>query len=270
MEKLIRTVDKAKGIVQVTTIDERWYVKPEESKTSGIPEIVAVPSVTWIAGHYPKGIGFYKWLADKGWDESEAIKSAAGDKGSKVHKAIEHLIKGETIKINDKFENHSTGLMEELSLEEYTCIMSFGAWFKETKPEIIKSEEIVWNDTEGYAGTVDIMCKIDDEYWIVDIKTSKQVWPEHMLQVSAYKHALPNHDKIKLGILQVGYNRNKAGFKFTEVEDKYDLFLSAKTIWKHETDGVTIKQKDYPLTVSLNLPPLVKKTVKKAQTNVQL
>ena len=33
-----------------------------------------------IAGHYPKGIAFYKWLAEKGWDESQALKSAAGDK----------------------------------------------------------------------------------------------------------------------------------------------------------------------------------------------
>jgi hypothetical protein len=42
-----------------------------------------VPSVTWISGFWPKGIGFYKWLADKGWDEAEAAKQAAGDKNEK-------------------------------------------------------------------------------------------------------------------------------------------------------------------------------------------
>jgi hypothetical protein len=54
-----------------------------------------------------------------------------------------------------------------------------------------------------------------------------------------------------LGILQVGYKRNKNGFKFTEVEDQYPLFLATREIWKKETSGQRPLQKDYPLEISL-------------------
>jgi hypothetical protein len=94
MKKDIINKDKERGIVQITTFDERWYARPTEDPITKLPRFEFVPSVTWIADHYPKGVGFYKWLANKGWDEAEAIKSAAGDKGSKVHLAIADLIRG--------------------------------------------------------------------------------------------------------------------------------------------------------------------------------
>jgi hypothetical protein len=72
MKKLIRNVDEKRGIVQITTYDERWYAHEVKDPITGIPTVIFVPSVTWVAESYPKGIGFYKWLADKGWDEAEA------------------------------------------------------------------------------------------------------------------------------------------------------------------------------------------------------
>ena len=101
MQKIIREVDEKRGILQVTIADERWYVKETTNPATELPIHTFVPSVTWIAGHYPKGIGFYKWLADKGWDESQAIKSAAGDKGSKVHDAISAILRGEEVRIEE-------------------------------------------------------------------------------------------------------------------------------------------------------------------------
>src|SRR3990167_10405660 len=108
MKKIIRETDEKRGLVQVTIADERWYLKPIDNPLTGIPEYKAVPSSTWIADSYPKGIFFYKWLADKGWDEAEAIKSAAGDKGSKVHMAIEAILRGEEVRIDSKFMNKSS------------------------------------------------------------------------------------------------------------------------------------------------------------------
>src|SRR5713101_1088766 len=146
MKKIIRVVDEQKGIVQCTTVDERWYVRDAVNKETGLPEMQFVPSVTWIAGYYPKGIQFYKWLAEHGWDESQAIKNAAGDKGSKVHFAIVDLIDGKEVGMAAKYLNPSTGQEEELSLEEYECLMSFAVMVKVIKPQILVREETVWND----------------------------------------------------------------------------------------------------------------------------
>lgn len=251
MQKVIKTVNADKRTVQVTVGDERWYFRETEDKAKN-PIFVAVPSVTWIAGHYPKGVEFYKWLANKGWDESQAIKSAAGDKGSKVHHAIEALLGGFEVKMESKFGN-AHGEPEELALEEYEAILSFQAWFEATKPEIIATETVAYSEAHRYAGTIDFVCRIDGELWIVDFKTSKSVWTEYELQLSAYKHADHDWQDAKLAILQVGYNRNKAGYKWNEIEDKFDLFKVAQQIWHHECGDQKPKVRDYPLSLKLEI-----------------
>src|SRR5439155_20894113 len=170
------------GIVQVTIADERWYIKDTIDPVSGLPIKTFVPSVTWISGHYPKSIGFYKWLAQKGWDEAEAIKIAAGDKGSKVHNAIGTLLAGEKVEISypdhkgSEYVNPTTGQLEELTLEEYDCLLAFQRWFQEVKPETIAREFVVWNEEYGYAGTIDYLCKIGGVPYLIDFKTSQDVW----------------------------------------------------------------------------------------------
>ena len=77
---------------------------------------------------------------------------------------------------------------------------------------------------------------IEDKKYIIDLKSSQYIWPSHELQISAYKHAGdPEHQKdLGLAILQLGYRKNKRHWKLTEIEDKYEQFLAAKTIWQSE------------------------------------
>lgn len=274
MKKEIRTVDRDRGILHVTTVDERWYACPSTDAETGLPCYRYVPSVTWITSHFPKGVGFYKWLATKGWDESEAIKAAAGDKGSKVHQGITRLIDGETVEMGSLLVNPSTGQPEEISLEEYECLLSFRDWWAAMRPRTVWREQVVWNMTEGYAGTLDWFGFLDPPdgklkgLWLIDWKTGQDVWPDHELQVSAYRHALVTEEmpedvrevygmlgQVRLGILQVGYRRNQRGWKLTEVEDQFDVFLATHRIWAKQTAGEAPKQAEYPLSVSLNGEP---------------
>ncbi len=269
MQKIIKEVDQKRGILQITVADERWYLKQSRDPETDLPIYKGVPSVTWIAGYYPKGIGFYKWLAEMGWDEAQAAKQAAGDKGSKVHLAIEMILNGEEFRVDTKVLNKSTGQMEELTFEELLCVKSFCDWRAEAKPEIISTERVVFSDIHGYAGRVDLICRIDGVPYVIDFKTSKQIWREHEMQVSAYRVALENgenpiHERnangtegklidpsgLKTAILQVGYERNKAGWKFTEIEDNFPLFLVAKQIWQREAGDQDIKVRDFPIVLS--------------------
>ena len=249
MKKTIKYLSEDKKTMQITCEDERFYVKPDE-KTG---QDVFYPSVTWICGHYPKGVAFYKWLANHGWDESEALKQAAGDKGSKVHSAIVDLIDGNEVAMNMQYPNPTTGNLEELALEEYECLLSFVNWFKEVKLLIITREVVVFNEEFHYAGTVDLLCQINGVTWLIDFKTGQYIWPEYELQVSAYRHALMHHKALKLGILQVGYRLNKKKFKFTEIDDKFDLFQSAYRIWQNEQEGVEPKKIDLPTSLKLEI-----------------
>ena len=262
MNKEIRTVTQD-GIVQITICDERFYARPTTDSITGLPAAYEfVPAVTWISSFYPKGVGFYKWLANTGWDEAQAIKQAAGDKGSKVHHAVGDLIDGKTVAMDAAYVNNTTGQEEPLTLEEYDCLLAFKAWWETVAPvKVIAREVVLWNDEYGYAGTADLLCGIKDELWLIDLKTSQYVWPEFELQVSAYKHALPEAwaaEKAKLAILQVGYRLNKRRWKFTPVEDQFPLFLAARQIWQNECEGVTVFKRDYPLAITLGptmIPP---------------
>jgi hypothetical protein len=265
MKKEIRSVDEKLGIVQVTIADERWYIKDVINPTTKLPEFMYVPSVTWIAGHYPKGVGFYKWLADRGWDEAQALKVAAGNKGSKVHEAISAILRGEEVRIDSSFLNRETGQLEELTLEEVDCIKSFVDWRAENKPVDISWDVTVFSEKYGYAGTIDYICKIGEQVWLIDFKTSADVWPEYELQVSAYKRPIESGEfgiegftevsNIKLAILQIGYRRNKAGYKWNEIEDQFPLFLAARQIWAKECEGQSPKKRDYPIVLSPAITP---------------
>lgn len=270
MQKIIKE-NKEKGIIQITTPDERWYAIQSEDENTGLPFYRYIPSVTWVCSFYPKGVAFYKWLAEKGWDESQALKNAAGDRGSKVHKAIEDMIDGKEVKMDAKYINKSTGLEEELSVEEYDSVISFAKWANAAKPKFIQKETMVVSEKYGFAGTIDCIAEIAGETYVIDWKTSQYIWPEYELQISAYLEALKEKNILKdakLAVLQVGYRKNRNGWKWNVIAPRFDLFLAARSIWSKECDGDKPKQKDYPISVKLSYMELPKEIVKAKKSKI--
>lgn len=259
MQKEISVVDDKKGIVRITTLSERWYAKQGTNETTGLPEFKFYPSSTWIAGHYPKGTAFYKWLAQNGWNESESIKESAGRRGRQVHQATELLEKNGSLSIDEKLVDDD-GKEQPLSTEALDGILSFQKWHDEVKPELLANEMTVFG--ENYAGTLDRIYRIDGVVYIVDIKTSKQIWEEHKLQIASYSHAEIDYNSLgitksewdarKLAVLQLGYPLNKNKYKMTIIEDKYELFKVARMIWQNENENAKPLERDYPLTIKLN------------------
>lgn len=255
---MLKEIKKIKrGVIRITSLNERWYAKYSVNQKTGLKEYIYYPSSTWISGYYPKGQYFYKWLAGKGWTEVEAVKQAAGDKGSRVHYACQDLDDGKEIKITDKYLNPSTKQKEELSKEEVDCLISYRDFLDEVRPKLLAQEITSFGDV--YAGTADKIFRIGKEVWIVDLKTSQSIWPEHELQISSYSHMQFDIKKMKisekewknrkLAILQIGYKKNKKGYKFTEVQDKFHLFKNAYKIWKNENPNIKPKERDYPSVI---------------------
>ncbi|HIG93975.1 TPA: hypothetical protein HA234_07305 [Candidatus Woesearchaeota archaeon] len=244
-------IRESNGLVQVTYVEERWYHKKDSD--------IFAPSITYVVHYYPRGAGFDKWLADKGMDDAEAIKKAAGDKGSRIHAAIEDLLSGKEITFDKKYFSKEDGTEKDLSVEEWEALLSFSAWHAKYKPKVLRVEETVFQDpTEdfksGFAGTVDLVCEIEGELYIIDFKTSKDIYPSHRLQVSAYKHIIQKaypERKINLAILQVGYPRNKNRYKFTEIDDEFETFKAVYKIWECEVKYKKPLQKDLPIKIKL-------------------
>ena len=236
-----REINKDTGLVQITLENERWY-GDDISKTY-------YPSSSWICSVWPKGYQLMKWIADNGWEESQKIKNEAGERGSNVHEGISLLLLNQELHIDN------------YSYEEWMAIMSFVAWWKKTKPTLLATEVSGINHEVGYGGTIDLICMINNELWVIDYKTSQSIYKEYELQISSYGELAKCIDigldiskmPINLGILQIGYKLNKQKYKFKKIENQMDLFLSAKKIWAEENKNQNPRQIEMPITLSISI-----------------
>ena len=273
MQKEIRELITKDGqkIWQITTSDERFYGKQTTNPTTGLPEIIWLPSVTWIKNYYYTSPYLVRWIADKGLTESERIKKEAGTRGDKIHQATEQLEKDGEIRIEDKFLNKETGQMEELTAEELEAVISYKDFIDDTNAEILANEMTVFS--EKYAGTLDRIFRINGQIYIIDLKSSQNIRKDMIIQLSAYSHTEIDYTGLgitdeewkarKLAVLQLGYQKNSKKYKFTEIKDRYDLFELAYSVWQEENPDAKPKQKDFPLVIKLQRSIANQKRVKK-------
>lgn len=101
---------------------------------------------------------------------------AAAARGSAVHEAIENFAKYGIEDCEPEHRGYFDGFMK---------------WAKENMVEVVASEVMVYNQTYRYAGTLDLICNVRGERWLIDVKTTAQL--NEMLtgvQISAYGAAL--------------------------------------------------------------------------------
>tara|TARA_Y100000310_G_scaffold219808_1_gene221239 strand:+ start:5972 stop:6844 length:873 start_codon:yes stop_codon:yes gene_type:complete len=104
------------------------------------------------------------------------IRDEAGDRGTAVHNAIEaHL--------------HGHGLPDDLNEDERLCAEAAQRFLAERDSQILAAEMTVWNSTLDYAGTFDMWDVWQGERWLLDWKTSANVYAEHAIQLAAYMNA---------------------------------------------------------------------------------
>jgi hypothetical protein len=66
-------------------------------------------------------------------------------------------------------------------------LFQFRDWVRSAKPWILGTEFQVFNLSEGYAGTADLLVRlVDGSIWLVDLKTGKGTYSEHLLQLMGY------------------------------------------------------------------------------------
>ena len=236
---------------QITFLDRRVYKKEEG---------VYYPSVTTILQYMPKNKFFDNWLKDVGHNADLIMKKAA-DEGTAVHNAMEDLIAGKEIVWMDDYGN------AKYNLTVWKMILKVAEFLQTYKPEIIAVEEFTFSDKHKYAGTADLVCKIDGEMWLIDLKTSNNLHRSYDLQLSAYAKAweeMFGQQINRTGILWVKSAKRgpakKAGViqgkgwevkEAVDIDANFDLF---KTIYKlYELDNPTTEPiyNSYPTKIKL-------------------
>lgn len=238
-------------IDQINFLDERFYSLDGEN---------FYPSVTYILDCYPKGFGFNQWLKDLG-SNADQVRDRAAAIGTKIHDAINHLLQGEPLVWDEKV----------YSLDEWLYILRFTTFWKTYKPELISTEQSLISPELGFGGTVDLVCRISGQVWLIDLKTSNYLNNSYELQVAAYRK-LWNGLQPDLQIQRAGIFWFKAdtrgedkkgltiqgeGWKLMEYsndwKNAWNLFEATQMIWRNENPNPKPKNRVYPVKVSLSI-----------------
>jgi hypothetical protein len=169
---------------------------------------VYFPGVTTILHEtLPTPFALRQWIGDIGNEKAQQKLESAADRGTRIHNACESLLRGEDVHLGRDFSNSN----------DKKCVVAFADWVNEYNPFIQSPEDIEFTvaSRHGFAGTLDIFCYINDEPWIIDIKTSTGIYESHKLQIVAYQQALYEMRGIqaKTAILHLNY-RTKKGYSF--------------------------------------------------------
>lgn len=75
---------------------------------------------------------------------------------------------------------------------------AFLGWLEDHHVEFLHAERKVYSRAGVYAGTVDLVARVDGVLTVVDYKTSSGWYPEYNVQVAGYREAL--EEELELGI----------------------------------------------------------------------
>lgn len=128
---------------------------------------------------YDESINVVEWIRQRGLG-ADAARDQAATRGLNVHDILETWMK--------------TGRAPNLAdhpVEHHPYIRGLVAWLLERDPEPVLVEELVCSPVDGYAGRMDLLCRIDGELVAVDLKTQKdcKIFESAHLQLAAYMRA---------------------------------------------------------------------------------
>lgn len=161
-------------------------------------------------------------------------RDTAADLGTAIHNIADRMVKGQLYQVSE---------------EQEPFVASYATFLTDWTPEFRLVEAMVYNLGAHYAGTLDLVCDMAGETWLLDIKTGKGVYPDYALQLAAYgnatfvgyagdpvEYAMPAIDRY--GILHVrpeGYHL----FPMAVDADTFDAFLSCRALfgWNETAKG---------------------------------
>lgn len=101
-------------------------------------------------------------------------RDTAADVGTRVHRLVEQLARGAE---------------PEITAEEAPYVDAYRRFLVAYKPRFLAVEEMVVSLRHQYGGTLDAVCAIGGETWLVDVKTGMGVYAETGLQLAGYASA---------------------------------------------------------------------------------
>lgn len=229
---------------KITMPDSRYYRRNGEY----------YPSVTYVLQYYPKGKYYEDWLKKVG-HSSEWIVRKSAEEGTLVHEMAEDYLNGKEIKYLNDYGK------PKMDVSIWSMFLNFVDFWETYNPTLIETEVHIFSDELKVAGTCDLVCEIDNQLWILDLKTSNNLQITYDLQTSVYAQCYKEcfgKEAYRVGVLwlksksrgedKTGKRLKGKGWEIYESsksqQENLDIFKSVKKIFDLENP------KPKPLTQS--------------------
>ena len=188
-----------------------------------------LPGVTTILGilNKPQLVAWANNLGLNGIESSKFVDDLA-NVGTLAHALVHEHLTGKKVDL-DEYSKKDIDRAEN-------AVISYFEWEKDKKVKVILAEAQLVSEKDQYGGTCDLYAEINGEKCLIDFKTSKALYDEHMYQVSAYKMLLEEngYPVDKCIIVRIGREATE-GFEtrtITNFELGQQIFRHCLAIYK--------------------------------------
>ena len=190
-----------------------------------------VPGVTTVLGSSlgwkTPGLMWWAWkLGSEGKDLREEREKAA-DAGSLAHACAEAIIT----------EQPMPAIPEEFASKVSGAVAAFNAWREQSRLELVASEVPLVSESHKYGGCLDAVGTFNGSAALIDFKSSKELYGDHVVQVAAYaKLWTENHPDLPIRAWHVLRWSEDGAFHHhslseAQIESGWRVFLAALTIY---------------------------------------
>ncbi len=169
-----------------------------------------VPGVTTVTGLLNKP-ALLHWSWDLGMQKIDyrIFRDEKAAIGKLAHYMVEQYLKKESLDLPDYTPN-------QVELAEYS-FQKYLTWEKGRDFELLGVEMMLTSGKYLYGGQCDIYARVDGRKTLIDLKTSKAVFPEMHTQVIAYKHLLKENGYVveEVAILRIGRDEGEGWEEIT-------------------------------------------------------
>jgi hypothetical protein len=153
----------------------------------------------------------------------------AGDIGSQTHRLIEYTLR--------RAIGADAGAEPLVSKEALIAFRAWQEWAVSVRLKPLLIEHIVVSTRYQFAGTVDLLARVNGVMTEVSIKTGKSVYPEARLQSAAYRYALaemgyPAVDGIVVRLPKTAADPSMEVVRVESVDELLPVFLSLQDVWQ--------------------------------------
>jgi hypothetical protein len=154
----------------------------------------------------------------------------AGDIGSEAHRAIEWILRTAI--------GANAGPEPLISAPALIAVNAFRTWAASVHLKPVLIERVVYSRRHRYAGTIDLLARVDGTMTQISLKTGKAVYAEAFLQEAGYQAAM-----LEMGyrapdaaiVLRLPKTTEDPGFEAVPIPTPATLlpaFLAARELWE--------------------------------------